>query len=104
MVINYLFTGLLAALLSVPGTGQKEVATVGEEPAKAELKTVQEEEMYWYPTNPAGTHTDGSTPILATRTEMLSQGCDGNSGVVCLFGSDDPDLPANTEVGTPSTD
>src|SRR5690606_24597878 len=32
MVLNYLFTGLIAALMAVPGTGQKEIAKVGEEP------------------------------------------------------------------------
>lgn len=41
MVLNYLFTGLIAALMAVPGTGQKEVATVGEEPVvKKEVKTL----------------------------------------------------------------
>lgn len=47
MVLNYLFTGLIAALLSVPGTGQKEVATVGEEPVvKKEVKTLAPATFY----------------------------------------------------------
>ncbi|WP_379020488.1 hypothetical protein [Parapedobacter deserti] len=105
MIINYVFTGIFAAAMLVPGTGQREVTKAGEEPVVKEHETVKgEEPMYWYQTNEAGTHTDGSTPFFGTRSQALQAGCSEDAGIVCLYGSDQPDLPANTPVGTPTAD
>jgi len=105
MVLNYLFTGLIAALLSVPGTGQKEVATVGEEPVVKEIKTEQADlgvqslaSLYWYNVDANG-KTTGGHAHTGTKDQVLQmQGCNDQSAEICLFGSDNPSLPNGTDA------
>lgn len=105
MVLNYLFTGLIAALLSVPGTGQKEVATVGEEPMVSEMKVERAdlsvhslESLYWYLVDANG-ETIGSPAHTGTKDQVLQmQGCNDQGEEICLFGSDDPSLPIGTDA------
>lgn len=80
MVLNYLFTGLLAALLSVPGTGQKEVATVGEEPV---VKKEVPETAYWRYKNST---TDGAKEAENYEPIPNDQGsCGAMGGVPCIL-------------------
>lgn len=63
MVLNYLFTGLIAALMAVPGTGQKEAATVGEEPVVKEQALQTAYWRYNNSTNTGAKNASNYTPV-----------------------------------------
>jgi len=86
MVLNYLFTGLIAALLSVPGTGQKEVATVGEEPMVKE-KLALAEEWFIYNTGSPSNETEATTAGNYRRlspTESIESLCAGTNDICAV--------------------
>ena len=106
MVLNYLLPGLLAALMAVPGTGQKEIATVGEEPVVKEVKVEQagaieqpQQPLYWYSVDNNNRTVGSHIGVVGTKDEIIeSQGCKDLSSEMCLFGSTNPSLPIGTDA------
>lgn len=103
MTFINLITGLIiAAMLHVPGTTQHETTQVGEEPVVMVAVEKMEQTLHWYQTNTAGTHILGSPVFTGTKSQVIAaQSCKDLGGNICLYGSEEDDLPNNMEIESP---
>jgi len=99
MFLNISMIGLLAAVMLVPGTAQREVTKVGEEPKVKEETVVKTDPTFWVKVNDDNIITDILGYVDDVNMPTATGGCNNQGNAPCARGYDsEPDLEIDDEA------